>query len=146
MDDSAEVFGGLAIGGAPALGVVLREDLGPVALALGDHADVEARVEEFAGRELAEREDGAVEVEVIAAGAGLFTTLGAGDTVFSATAVPVHLGTFVLNTAALSRSCAGRDRDRPTGDPHHPQVGGDDYPRFNLLAEGFGRTSTNTAS
>jgi excisionase family DNA binding protein len=53
VDDAAEVFGGLAVGGAAGLGVVLDEDLGAVALALGDHADVEAGVEELARRELA---------------------------------------------------------------------------------------------
>ena len=42
MDDAAQVFGGSAVGGFSGLGVVLDEDLGAVALALGDEADVEA--------------------------------------------------------------------------------------------------------
>jgi hypothetical protein len=47
VDEASEVFGGFAVGGAAALGVVLGEDLGAVALALGDGGDVEAGVEEF---------------------------------------------------------------------------------------------------
>src|SRR4029453_12860579 len=60
VDDAGEVLGSLAVGGAPCLCVMLGEHLRPVALALGDHADVEAGVEQLAGRELAKRKDRAV--------------------------------------------------------------------------------------
>lgn len=43
------------------LGVVLHQDLGTVALALGDHAHVEAGVEQLSGCELPKGEDRAVE-------------------------------------------------------------------------------------
>lgn len=59
--DAAEVLDGLAVGGAACLSEVLGVDLWPVALALGDHADVEAGVEQLAGGELAERQNRAVE-------------------------------------------------------------------------------------
>ena len=49
------VLGGLAVGEAACLCVVLGEHLSSVALTLGDHADVEAGVEQLAGREFAAR-------------------------------------------------------------------------------------------
>jgi hypothetical protein len=48
VDDAAEVLGRLAVGGAPCFCVVLGKDLRSVTLALGDHADVEAGVEQLA--------------------------------------------------------------------------------------------------
>ena len=56
-----QVVRGLAVSGPARLGVVLGEHLGAVALALGDHADVEAVVEQLARGELPQREDRAVE-------------------------------------------------------------------------------------
>ena len=53
MDGVAEVVGGFLVGGVAGFGVVVDEDLGAVALALGDQGDVEAGVEEFGGREFA---------------------------------------------------------------------------------------------
>ena len=61
VDDSSEVLGSLAVSRTPRLGIVLDEDLGAMALALGDHTDVEARVKELAGCELPQRQDRAVE-------------------------------------------------------------------------------------
>jgi hypothetical protein len=46
VDDSAEVRGGTAVGGAARFRVVLNEDLRAVASALGHDADVEAGVEQ----------------------------------------------------------------------------------------------------
>jgi hypothetical protein len=78
MHDSAEVLRGLTVGGPPGLGVVPYEDLGAVALALGDHADVEPGVEQLGRRELAEGEDRAVEggTVAIATGPRCFPALG----------------------------------------------------------------------
>src|SRR4051812_30309241 len=59
--DAAEVIGGLAICRLAGLGVVLHEDCRAVALALSDHADVEANVEQLGRGELAQRQDRAVE-------------------------------------------------------------------------------------
>ena len=61
MDDAAEVVRCFAVGGLSGFGVVLDEDLGAVALALGYEADVEAGIEQLGGRELPQRQDRAVE-------------------------------------------------------------------------------------
>src|SRR6266508_1028463 len=76
VDDSTQVLGCLAVSRLAALGVVLHEHLGTVTLALRHHADVEAGVEQFAGRELAQGEDGAVEAQSPTSGLGRLAPLG----------------------------------------------------------------------
>src|SRR5688500_7873189 len=63
MHDSAQVLGRSPVSRAAGLRVVLNEDLGAVALALGHHADVEAGVEQLARGELPEGADRSVEVQ-----------------------------------------------------------------------------------
>ena len=79
VDDAAQVGRGLAVGGTPTFRVVHREDLCAVSLALGNHADVEARVEELGRRELSQRQDGSIEVEISPGGPGRGTPLCRAD-------------------------------------------------------------------
>ena len=52
MDDRSKMLGRLPVRGFAGFRVVLDEDGGAVPLALGDHAEVEAGVEEFGRGEL----------------------------------------------------------------------------------------------